>query len=49
MHPLDRLFEKSSRSLAQRSSRRGFVALLGQFLTGTMLLLVAPRSTSDRI
>jgi len=38
MHPLDRLFEKSSRSLAQRTSRRSFVAVLGQILTGSMLL-----------
>ena len=34
MHALDRLFEKSSRSLAQRTSRRSFVAVLGQILTG---------------
>ena len=42
MHPLDRLFEKSSRSLAQRTSRRSFVAVLGQILTGTMLLPLLP-------
>ena len=48
MHPLDRLFEKSSRSLAQRSSRRGFVALLGQVLTGTMLLPLLPIDRVNR-
>jgi methylamine dehydrogenase light chain len=42
MHPLDRLFEKSSRSLAQRTSRRSFVALLGQALTGSILLPLLP-------
>jgi methylamine dehydrogenase light chain len=42
MHPLDRLFEKSSRSLAQRTSRRSFVAVLGQILTGSMLLPLLP-------
>jgi len=42
MHPLDRLFEKSSRSLAQRTSRRSFVAVLGQVLTGTILLPLLP-------
>jgi methylamine dehydrogenase light chain len=42
MHPLDRLFEKSSRSLAQRTSRRSFVAVLGQILTGSLLLPLLP-------
>ena len=41
MHPLDRIFEQSSRSLAQRTSRRSFVAVLGQILTGTLLLPLA--------
>jgi methylamine dehydrogenase light chain len=36
------LFEKSSRSLAQRTSRRSFVAVLGQILTGSMLLPLLP-------
>jgi methylamine dehydrogenase light chain len=42
MHPLDSLFERSSRSLAQRTSRRSFVALLGQALTGSILLPLLP-------
>ena len=42
MHALDRLFEKSSRSLAQRTSRRSFVAVLGQILTGSILLPLLP-------
>ncbi len=42
MHRLDRLFEKSSRSLAQRTSRRGFLGLLGQALTGSLLLPLLP-------
>jgi methylamine dehydrogenase light chain len=42
MHRLDRLFEKSSRSLAQRTSRRSFVAVLGQVLTGSLLLPLLP-------
>src|ERR1700686_783123 len=42
MFPLDRLFEKSSRSLAQRTSRRSFVAVLGQILTGSILLPLLP-------
>jgi methylamine dehydrogenase light chain len=48
MHPLDRLFEKSSRSLAQRTSRRSFVALLGQVLTGTVLLPLLPIDRVNR-
>jgi methylamine dehydrogenase light chain len=42
MNPLDHLFEKSSRSLAQRTSRRSFVALLGQLLTGSIVLPLLP-------
>jgi methylamine dehydrogenase light chain len=42
MHPLDRFFEQSSRSLAQRTSRRSFVALLGQMLTGSIMLPLLP-------
>jgi methylamine dehydrogenase light chain len=48
MHPLDRLFEKSSRSLAQRTSRRSFVAVLGQVLTGTILLPLLPIDRVNR-
>ncbi len=48
MHPLDRLFEKSSRSLAQRTSRRSFVALLGQALTGSLLLPLLPIDRASR-
>jgi methylamine dehydrogenase light chain len=48
MNPLDRLFEKSSRSLAQRTSRRGFVGLLGQMLTGTLLLPLLPIDRVNR-
>jgi methylamine dehydrogenase light chain len=48
MHPLDRLFEKSSRSLAQRTSRRSFVAVLGQVLTGTLLLPLLPIDRINR-
>jgi len=42
MHSLDRLFELTTRSLAQRTSRRGFLAGLGQLLTGTALLPLLP-------
>ena len=48
MHPLDRLFEKSSRSLAQRTSRRSFLAVLGQVLTGTLLLPLLPIDRVNR-
>src|ERR1700733_14606556 len=48
MHPLDRLFEKSSRSLAQRTSRRSFVAVLGQILTGSLLLPLLPIDRFNR-
>ena len=48
MHPLDRLFEKSSRSLAQRTSRRSFVAQLGQALTGSILLPLLPIDRASR-
>jgi methylamine dehydrogenase light chain len=48
MHPLDRLFEKSSRSLAQRTSRRSFIAVLGQALTGSILLPLLPIDRANR-
>jgi methylamine dehydrogenase light chain len=42
MRSLDRLFELSTRSLAQRSSRRSLLAALGQMLTGAALLPLLP-------
>jgi len=48
MYTLDRLFEKSSRSLAQRTSRRSFVAVLGQVLTGSLLLPLLPIDRVNR-
>ena len=39
---IDRLVEKASRRIAQRSSRRGFVAKLGVALAGGALLPVLP-------
>ena len=42
MHPLDQLFERSTRSLAQRTSRRSLLASLGQLLTGAALLPLLP-------
>src|ERR1700676_1172290 len=48
MYTLDRLFEKSSRSLAQRTSRRSFVAVLGQVCTGARLLPLLPIDRVNR-
>ena len=48
MHPLDRLFELTTRSVAQRTSRRGFLAGLGQILTGTALLPLLPAARGAR-
>src|ERR1700689_4987661 len=48
MHRLDRIFEQSSRSLAQRTSRRSFVAVLGQILTGSLLLPLLPIDRANR-
>ena len=48
MHPIDRFFENSSRSLAQRTSRRSFVAVLGQMLTGSLLLPLLPIDRINR-
>jgi methylamine dehydrogenase light chain len=42
MHPFDRVFEKSARSLAKRTSRRSLLASLGQLLTGAALLPLLP-------
>ena len=43
MRSIDDLFEKSSRSLAQRTSRRSLLATLGQILTGAALHSAAAR------
>jgi methylamine dehydrogenase light chain len=48
MHPLDRFFEKSSRKLAQRTSRRSFLGVLGQALTGALLFPLLPVDRSSR-
>lgn len=48
MHPFDRVFEKSARSLAQRTSRRSLLASLGQLLTGAALLPLLPIDRSAR-
>ena len=48
MRSIDRLFEHSSRSLAQRTSRRSVLATLGQLLTGAALLPLLPIDRSSR-
>jgi methylamine dehydrogenase light chain len=48
MHALDRLVEKSTRALAQRTSRRGFLGVLGQALTGSLLLPLLPIDRVNR-
>jgi methylamine dehydrogenase light chain len=48
MRSLDRLFEDSSRSLAQRTSRRSVLAALGRMLTGVALLPLLPIDRSSR-
>jgi methylamine dehydrogenase light chain len=48
MRTLDRLFELSTRSLAQRTSRRSLLASLGQLLTGAALLPLLPIDRSSR-
>ena len=48
MYSLDRLFELSTRSLAQRTSRRSLLASLGQLLTGAALLPLLPIDRSGR-
>ena len=42
MPTLDELFERSTRSLAQRTSRRSMLASLGQLLSGAALLPLLP-------
>jgi len=48
MNPIDRFFEKSSRSLAQRTARRGFLGVLGQVLTGSLLIPLLPIDRMSR-
>lgn len=48
MHPIDRLFEKSARSLARRTSRRSALTLFGQLLTGAALLPLLPIDRAGR-
>ena len=48
MRTLDRLFELSTRSLAQRTSRRSLLATLGQLLAGAALLPLLPIDRSSR-
>jgi methylamine dehydrogenase light chain len=48
MKRLDRLFETSSRALAQRTSRRSLLALFGQALTGAALLPLLPIDRASR-
>ena len=42
MKRLERVFESSARSLAQRTSRRSFIGVLGQILTGSLLIPLLP-------
>lgn len=48
MHPLDRMFENSARSLAKRTSRRSVLALIGRMLTGAALMPLLPIDRSAR-
>jgi methylamine dehydrogenase light chain len=48
MHPLDRVFEQSARSLAKRTSRRSLLASLGRMLTGAALLPLLPIDRTAR-
>jgi methylamine dehydrogenase light chain len=48
MRSLDQLFERSSRSLARRTSRRSLLGSLGQLLTGAALLPLLPLDRSGR-
>jgi methylamine dehydrogenase light chain len=45
---LDRVFERSARSLAKRTSRRSLLASLGQLLTGAALLPLLPIDRTAR-
>jgi methylamine dehydrogenase light chain len=48
MHPLDRVFENSARSLAKRTSRRSLLASLGRMLTGAALMPLLPIDRTAR-
>src|SRR5215475_10603612 len=48
MRTFDRLFERSTRSLTQRTSRRSLLASLGQMLTGAALLPLLPVDRASR-
>ena len=48
MRSIDQLFEKSSRALARRTSRRSLLAALGQVLTGAALIPLLPVDRSAR-
>ena len=48
MRTLDQLFERSTRSLAQCTSRRSLLAALGQLLTGAALLPLLPVDRASR-
>src|SRR6202011_2443803 len=48
MQSFDRVFEKSARSLALRTSRRSLLAPLGQLLTGAALLPLLPVDRASR-
>src|SRR5205823_12393818 len=48
MRSIDRLFERSSRSLARRTSRRSLLGTLGRLLTGAALLPLLPLDRSGR-
>lgn len=48
MHPLDRVFENSARSLAKRTSRRSVLASIGRMLTGAALLPLLPIDRTAR-
>ncbi len=48
MHPLDRVFETSARSLAKRTSRRSLLGSLGRLLVGASLLPLLPIDRTAR-
>ena len=48
MRSLDQLFEQSTRSLAQRTSRRSLLGTLGRILTGAALLPLLPLDRAGR-
>jgi methylamine dehydrogenase light chain len=48
MRSFDRLFEDSTRALAQRTSRRSLLGCLGQMLTGAALLPLLPINRGGR-